>query len=160
MKNWTIIGIIVLIIINIAGFTLLYFRSSPTWSNSPSPLPTPVISQQTSSELTAIRNELKELRNQQADLRRVLGTSESSKDLSDFLPDTTQPATQSVTIADPRFKNIDVFELPLASSKIIGQMLSNHYYPYTIKQGNWYQINLPSGIYGWVDSQLVKPYGL
>ncbi len=72
---------------------------------------------------------------------------------------TTNSQTDSLNmleIADPTYKQIDVFDKPLASSKIIGQADYGIIYFYTTKQSGWYQINLDSYLTGWVQSQFIK----
>jgi SH3 domain-containing protein len=70
---------------------------------------------------------------------------------------TTQSDTLNMLeIADPSWQKIDVFDKPLASSKIIGQADYGIIYFYSSKQSGWYQISLDIATSGWVQSQFIK----
>lgn len=59
-------------------------------------------------------------------------------------------------LKDKGWSSVDAFESPVASSKIIGQIVINVSYPFYDKQNNWYQAELASGKKGWIQAQFVK----
>lgn len=63
-------------------------------------------------------------------------------------------------IADSKWQTIDVFEKPLASSKVISQANYGTIYFYESSQAGWYQIHLDLDTLGWIQSQFVKELSL
>jgi len=61
-----------------------------------------------------------------------------------------------VKINDPKWKKIEVYAEPKASSKIIGKAKSGDFYFYTQKENNWYKIEFSEGKYGWVQAQFLE----
>ncbi len=59
-------------------------------------------------------------------------------------------------LKDKGWSSVDAFESPVASSKIVGQIVVNVSYPFYAKQTGWYQATLASGKKGWVQAQFVK----
>lgn len=72
---------------------------------------------------------------------------------------TTTPTPSIIPITNIRLKSnwkaVDVFENPLASSKIVGQITSGVDYPIISKNAGWYFTLLPSGQEGYVQSQFI-----
>lgn len=68
----------------------------------------------------------------------------------------TSATLPMLQIADSKWQTIDVFEKPLASSKVIGQANYGTIYFYESKQDNWYQIHLGLDTLGWIQQQFVK----
>lgn len=68
---------------------------------------------------------------------------------------TPTPATIKSASLKPGWKSIDAFEKPLASSKIIGQIIANEKYPILNLQNNWYQLTIASGQSAYVQTQFI-----
>jgi hypothetical protein len=151
----------VVIVSNLLGFGLIYHRLTVPQSTPQDPSSTsPSTSTDNSitTRLAQVESDLAALRSESRLLKQVLGTSTSTDtSLSSTLPDISLAATQSITISDPKFPTIEVFELPLASSKVVSRLDFGKSYPFTSRQGEWYHLQLPDGLFGWVNAQLVKP---
>ncbi|HCU55594.1 hypothetical protein A2574_02535 [Candidatus Shapirobacteria bacterium RIFOXYD1_FULL_38_32] len=63
-----------------------------------------------------------------------------------------------VKINSPQWQKIDVYEKPLASSKIINNIFYDTIYFYRLKQDGWYQLDLDGNQLGWVQSQFLKEF--
>jgi hypothetical protein len=152
--------LLAILAINIIGLTSIYLKISSTSSVQNLPLTSntkPQVTPPPTSDVEQLKAEMAQLRAETRQLKSVLGSKTTIDTLSETLPDLELVATQSVKISDPRFNTIDVHELPIASSKVIGQLDYDVSYPFTSRQGEWYQVMLSNGTYGWVSSQLVKP---
>lgn len=142
-------------LLNFRQFKNLIALHSPNPSSAPlaqvalTPTPAP-------SELSAIKDELIQIRADQRKLTQVLGSSQSLDNISDFLLDPDNPATQSVTITDPKFSTVDVHATPLASSKIVGQLAYGHKYPYIATQGAWFEVQILENLNGFVSTSLTQ----
>src|SRR3989344_807443 len=159
--NWLALFTFAMFISNLAGLFLIYRRLQP-----PSPAPTANMSPSSpnsgtdSERLTQIEQQADSIQAENQTLRRqILGSAVSPPPagLAAVLPDLDTTAAQSITISDSRFSQIDVYEIPLASSKVVSHLEFGKVYPFTSRQKDWYQVQLPDGIFGWVSAQLVKP---
>lgn len=72
----------------------------------------------------------------------------------------TSTSLPMLEIADSKWQTIDVFEKPLASSKVISQANYGTIYFYESSQAGWYQIHLDLDTLGWIQSQFVKELSL
>ena len=153
--NSTMIILLAIFLVNSIFFWLIYRQVTSTPAGSVSPTLAPQLAD--TDRLTRIETDLAVLKSQVASLEQVRGAVTTSG-LAGALPDLDVAATKSLTIKDPKFATIDVYDLPLASSKVIGRLDFGRQYHFTSQQGSWYQVQLPDGTFGWVNSQLVTPY--
>lgn len=63
-----------------------------------------------------------------------------------------------VKISSPQWKRVDVFEKPIASSKIVNSIVYDTIYFYSTKSDGWYQLSLDNGQSGFVQSTFLKDF--
>ena len=63
-----------------------------------------------------------------------------------------------VKISSPQWKRVEVYEKPIASSKVVNNLVYDSIYFYRQKQNSWYQLDLDGGQIGWVQSQFLTEY--
>ncbi len=127
------------------------------------------------SALGQLREELVKYRAEQLGRDQILGLStmndkaggtDAASSLSDTLdrtlaalqiqlPSPTPTAKADMIALKSGWRAIDAYDLPRASSKIVGQIISNQSYLVVGKQTDWIQIKLNSNLSGWVQSSLV-----
>ena len=61
-----------------------------------------------------------------------------------------------VRVNDPKWKKLEVYSEPLASSKIVGVINYRDLYFFSQKLGNWYRIEFKENQFGWVQSQFLE----
>jgi hypothetical protein len=136
-------------------------NNSPTSINSPELSAQAVTSVSTSSATNAQTEIiLRELVNLRKDMAASLEQS-SKLTTNNSAPAPTLSASLlggMVKINSSQWKKIDVYEKPLASSKIINSIVYDTIYFYTQKQDGWYQLNLDGGQLGWVQAQFLKEF--
>ncbi len=71
---------------------------------------------------------------------------------------TNSPVGGMVKISSSQWKRVDVFEKPLASSKIINSIAFDEIYFYSLKANNWYLLNLDTGQSGYVQASFLKEF--
>jgi len=123
--------------------TLVSSFQSPV-SNNPTPIPT---------SPSALQNEITQIHAELRSLNQVLGISKSTPDLSNILIDPTPVPTPQLTTS----VTINVYQDPSFSSRPLDQKLNpGQNYPYTSSKDSWYQVTLPNGSSGWVNSPYIK----
>ncbi|MFA7301588.1 MAG: SH3 domain-containing protein [Candidatus Shapirobacteria bacterium] len=117
---------------------------------SNTPIPTMVNVGTTISSNTS-QNELilKEIQNLRKD---IVAVREASTTVSPSL------IGGMVKISSPQWKRVDVFEKPLASSKIVNSIVYDTIYFYSTKSDGWYQLSLDNGASGYVQSTFLKEF--
>lgn len=125
-----------------------------------SPVPTAVVTGATVAPNTS-QNELmlKEIQN----LRKDMLTAVNNLQIQTSLPVAVPTFSSSliggmVKISSPQWKRVDVFEKPLASSKIVNSIVYDTIYFYTTKTDGWYQLSLDNGQSGFVQTQFLKEF--
>jgi hypothetical protein len=138
---------------------------NPTIVPVPNNSPTPSLSQDLTTATSSATNAqteiiLRELVNLRKDMAASLEQS-SKLTTNNSAPAPTLSASLlggMVKINSSQWKKIDVYEKPLASSKIINSIVYDTIYFYTQKQDGWYQLNLDGGQLGWVQAQFLKEF--
>jgi|GEM_PF-3525764 len=111
-----------------------------------------------SDELGQVKAQLGEVQSELFHRDETLGSFDISTATNPAqLSVTPTPATASyITLADPKWKSIDVYEDKFASSKIIGEIIYGKTYKVLKKEGDYFQITLSSALKGWLHKQFVK----
>lgn len=127
---------------------------------SVTPVPTNIVVGVTLSPNTS-QNELmlKEIQN----LRKDMLTAVNNLQIQTSLPVAVPTFSSSliggmVKISSPQWKRVDVFEKPIASSKIVNSIVYDTIYFYTTKADGWYQLSLDNGQSGFVQSSYLKEF--
>ncbi len=110
--------------------------------------------------LDKIKEELAGISSQQT-TKQTLGTTtetEPAEDSSDY--DQIRLSTDSQVggplgfiIIKDRDQLTNIYQQPSSSSKVIGQFEYNQEYPFFKNEDCWFQITLPDGVEGWIESQ-------
>jgi len=144
LSKLQIIALVILTTILTDKFLITHTIPTPVPSTpmlSPSPIPT------ISNQNEIILRELANLR------KDIIAYSSSPK------PSLTASALGGmVKIDSTRWKNVDVFEKPLSSSKIIDNLIADNIYFYQLKKTDWSLITLDSGQSGWVQTQFLQEF--
>lgn len=144
------------------GLVLIYrsltsiLSALPASTVLPAATDSPASPSSASSQILALQQQIAALQAETAQLKSTALLPPVGS-LAGALPDLNPTATQAVTLVDSRYPTVEVHELPLASSKVVGYIQPHRQYHFTSKQGDWYQIQLPEGPFAWIHSQFVTP---
>lgn len=125
-----------------------------------------------SSSASGIQQDLTEIKGQLAQIRAdvrgetpVLG-SDTTTDISALIsqleaeskqsPAASPTALMKVTIKDSQFKLVNMYMEKSYSAKIVANLEYGNVYGYAKKENGWYQVVLPTGLSGWVNSQYLR----
>lgn len=109
-------------------------------------------------ELGRLRKKIVVLENQVEEHDDLLGFMDATESATEIEDTVVQTPLQFVTIADPKWKIIDVFHEKNSSSAIVGQAIFGQAYEYSKKEGDYYYIKLNDKVDGWIHRQFVKEY--
>lgn len=126
-------------------------------------IPTAIISQAPSATPAPSNSQneiiLRELVNLRKDMISALTDIKTQTNNDTPLP-TLNPSLIGgmVKISSSQWKQVDVFEKPVSSSKIISSLVYDTIYFFRQKANGWYQLDLDGGQIGWVQSQFLKEF--
>jgi|GEM_PF-4666389 len=91
----------------------------------------------------------------ESDEQETLGVSDSFDDWKNPLDDIDTELKDIlgyITIKDEKWLSVDVFENSDSTSSVIATLTFGKIYPFTQSKGEWYEVELEDGSYGWVQS--------
>lgn len=117
-------------------------------------------------QLVSLREELVKYKSQQEGRDQILGLATNSsvdeaissldKQLSNPSSAETLPIAQGIVkLLENSWEKVDVFEEARASSKIIGEAVTDKLYFIYDSKPNWYKIEITDDQFGWIQSQFV-----
>ncbi len=149
--------IVVALLINITGLSLIYSRLKISPAAKLDLISSNQKYQQILDELASMRNQP-----QTQTVEPILGSATDSGGLSDLFADPTPNPTPVgyLAITSSQNSQVDVYKESASFSPVIDKIVYGQKYPFTSVLNNWYLITLPSGKTGWVNSQYVKEVSL